>query len=343
MLIIRPVDFPDLPQLEQLAIQSRGSITTLPANREYLGQLIGQTQSSLRQKVGLPGSESYHFVLEDSDSGRLLGISGIEASIGLDSPFYSYRIDEVVHASRELQIHNRIPALHLCQDYNGTSRLCTRYLAPEAATAANIHLLSRARMLFIAGHPKRFARRTVVELQGMVDDEGKSPFWESLGRHFFGMDLSQADYLTGINRKTFIAELMPHYPVYVPLLNEAARNAIGQPRPDIEPVMDLLEDEGFVYRGYVDIFDAGPTLEVRTDDIRSVWQSQRKTISVSHEAPDEDQWLILSNGETSDFRALLARGNPDNPRVTPDVAAQLRLHDSGSVRVLALGADDLLI
>ncbi|MBV1787051.1 arginine N-succinyltransferase [Marinobacterium sp. D7] len=342
MLIIRPVDFPDLPALEQLAIQSRGSTTTLPANREYLGQLIAQTQASLDKKVSLPGNESYHFVLEDSDSGQILGISGIEASIGLDSPFYSYRIDEVVHASRELQIHNRIPALHLCHDYNGTSRLCTRYLSPQADTPANAHLLSRARMLFIAEYPKRFARRTVVELQGMVDAEGKSPFWECLGRHFFGMDMSQADYLTGINRKTFIAELMPHYPVYVPLLSEAARNAIAQPRPDIEPVMDLLEDEGFEYRGYVDIFDAGPTLEVRTDDIRSVCQSQMSRLTVSAQPEASEQWLMLSNNALSRFRALLVQADAERPEVKPEVAELLQLKDGAPVRVLPLAADDLL-
>ncbi len=343
MLIIRPVDFPDLPALERLAITSRGGITTLPANREYLGQLIGQTQNSLRKKVALPGGESYHFVMQDSDSGEILGISGLEACIGLDSPFYSYRIDEVVHASGELQIHNRIPSLHLCHDYNGTSRLCTRYLVPESDTLVNAHFLSRARMLFMAKHPQRFARRTVVELQGMVDEQGRSPFWESLGRHFFGMDLSQADYLTGINRKTFIAELMPRYPLYVPLLNESARNAIGQPRPDIEPVMDLLEDEGFEYRGYIDIFDAGPTLEVRTDSIRSIWQSQNRTLQIRPDgAPASgDRQMMLSNNGTGDFRVLLTRGNLEQPQISSSEAEQLLLHEGDSVRVLALDTDDL--
>jgi arginine N-succinyltransferase len=186
----------------------------------------------------------------------------------------------------------------------------------------------------------------VVELQGMVDENGKSPFWESLGRHFFSMDLSKADYLTGINRKTFIAELMPHYPVYVPLLNEAARNAIGQPRPDIEPVMDLLEDEGFEYRGYLDIFDAGPTLEARTDNIRSIWQSQNRTLRIRQgaAAPDAaDHWLMLSNNDTGGYRALLTRGNPDAPHIDAATAAQLQLRDGDSVRILQLDADDLAL
>jgi arginine N-succinyltransferase len=139
---------------------------------------------------------------------------------------------------------------------------------------------------------------------------------------------------------------MPHYPVYVPLLNEAARNAIGQPRPDIEPIMDLLEDEGFEYRGYLDIFDAGPTLEARTDNIRSIWQSQNRNLRIrqgTSAADTADSWLMLSNNDTGGYRALLTRGNPDAPHINAAVAAQLQLRDGDSVRVLQLDADDLAL
>jgi arginine N-succinyltransferase len=33
-------------------------------------------------------------------------------------------------------------------------------------------------------------------MRGISDEQGHSPFWESLGRHFFKMEFSQADYLT---------------------------------------------------------------------------------------------------------------------------------------------------
>jgi len=339
MLIIRPVDFPDLPALEQLSAKSGGGITTLPANREHLARLIGTTQNSLNKKVAHPHDESYHFVLEETTTGHLIGISGIESCIGLDTPFYSYRIDEVIHASSELQIHNRIPSLNLCQDYNGTSRLCTRFLEPEQNTAFNSHLLSRARMLFMAEHMKRFSRRTVAELQGLIDEQGKSPFWEAVGRHFFRMDLAKADYLSGINRKTFIAELMPHYPVYVPLLSEDAQEALGQPRPDIEHVMDLLEDEGFEYRGYVDIFDAGPTLEVRTDNIRTIWQSRNCTVKTGN--AEGDDWLMVSNNLLQNYRCLIMRGNAEQPVLEADVADRLQVRDGDTIRLIQLDADDL--
>ena len=43
------------------------------------------------------------------------------------------------------------------------------------------------------------------------------------------MDFPTVDYLTGIGKKRFIAELMPKYPIYVNLLsNEARAVIIGQ-------------------------------------------------------------------------------------------------------------------
>lgn len=48
------------------------------------------------------------------------------------------------------------------------------------------------------------------------------------------MDYPQAERLAGGRSKSFIAELMLHSPIYVPLLPEAAQWAIGQLHPDGE-------------------------------------------------------------------------------------------------------------
>lgn len=49
MLLIRPLTFADLQGLERLAIISGGSMTTLPANRDHLSELISKTQRSLKK------------------------------------------------------------------------------------------------------------------------------------------------------------------------------------------------------------------------------------------------------------------------------------------------------
>ncbi|WP_261841138.1 arginine N-succinyltransferase [Aliamphritea ceti] len=346
MLIVRPVTFADLAGLERLAVISGGSMTTLPANRDHIGELINRTQQSLRKTVEMPGEESYHFVLVDSENGEILGVSGIDATVGITTPFYSYRIDEVVHASSDLQIHNRVPALHLCQDYTGAARLCTLFLDQQARNTENLQLVSRARMMFIAQQPKRFASRIISELQGIADENHQSPFWESLGRHFFSMDFNKANYLTGINSKGFIADLMPHYPVYVPMLSKAAKEALGKTRPDQQPVLDLLENEGFRFRNYVDIFDAGPTLESRTDDIRSVRASNCKPIRVTEQPSETDSnspngtlnktSMLISNLHLNEFRCLLAEVDPDHPELSPAQAQQLQLSDGDEAQLLLL-------
>jgi arginine/ornithine N-succinyltransferase beta subunit len=53
--------------------------------------------------------------------------------------------------------------------------------------------------------------------------------------------------------KTFIAELMPAYPIYVSLLPDDAREAIGQVHANTSPARAILEKEGFSWRGSVDI------------------------------------------------------------------------------------------
>ncbi len=338
MLVVRPVTFADLAGLERLAVISGGSMTTLPANRDHIGELINRTQQSLRKAVEMPGEESYHFVLTDTDSGEILGVSGIDATVGITTPFYSYRIDEVVHASSELQIHNKVPALHLCQDYTGAARLCTLFLDQQARTPENLQLISRARMMFIAQQPQRFASRIISELQGVADENHQSPFWESLGRHFFSMDFTKANYLTGINSKGFIADLMPHYPVYVPMLSEAAKAALGKTRPDQQPVLDLLENEGFRFRNYVDIFDAGPTLESRTDDIRSVRASNSQPVQV-RSAPvrtGNEISMMISNRALGEFRCLLTEADPQQPVLTPEQAQQLHLSDGDKALLLTI-------
>lgn len=52
---------------------------------------------------------------------------------------------------------------------------------------------------------------------------------------------------------------MPHYPIYVPLLPDAAQESMGQVHPRAQITFDILMREGFETDNYIDIFDGGPT------------------------------------------------------------------------------------
>ncbi len=324
MYLVRPVDFSDLPALERLAQQAGIGFTNFPANRDRLNDRIASTKRSMQSSVSQPGDESYSFVLIDTSRDSIVGVCGLEAMVGADTPFYSYRIDEVVHASPQMQIHNRISALFLCHDYNGTSRMMALVVDRAHQNHIAMSLLSRARLLFIARHKERFTKRLFVELRGESDRHGISPFWDSLGKHFFSMDFQKADYLSGVSNKNFIADLMPRYPIYVPTLPKEAQDAIGVVHEESDKSAEILLEEGFQFRNYVDIFDAGPTVESRLHDIHTVANSKLGQASVEDDLSSAPMHLIAT-GELGDFRATAAPAYDSHAGITIETATQQRL------------------
>lgn len=69
---------------------------------------------------------------------------------------------------------------------------------------------------------------------------------------------------------------MPKLPIYINLLSDEAQAVIGKVHENTKPALRLLQKEGFICRDYVDIFDAGPTVECdlnNIDTVRTVLQS----------------------------------------------------------------------
>ncbi|MFA0697852.1 arginine N-succinyltransferase, partial [Vibrio sp. 10N.222.49.C9] len=93
----------------------------------------------------------------------------------------------------------------------------------------------------LAEHPHRFSKTIFAEMRGVSDEKGNSPFWEWLQEHFFSIDFTMADYLTGIGKKGFIADLMPKLPIYINLLSKEAQAVIGEVHDNTRPALKLLE------------------------------------------------------------------------------------------------------
>ena len=122
----------------------------------------------------------------------------------------------------------------------------------------------------LAEFPDHFSHRVISEIRGMQDEQGDSPFYKNLAQHFFQMDFRRADFINATQGGQFISDLMPKYPIYVNLLAPEAQAAIAEPLGASRPAMQLLEKEGFRYQGYIDVFDAGPTMQVERATIRTV-------------------------------------------------------------------------
>jgi len=304
MMIIRPIRQDDFSALHEIAQESGIGFTSLPVNEALLKNKIDKAESAFMSQVSSPGSESYLFVMEDTNTGRVVGTSGIEAAVGLDDAFYHYHLSKVVHASRELNVHNTVDLLTFCNDYTGVTEICTLFLREEARKGLNGRFLSKVRFLFMMEHRERFSETVIAEMRGVSDEEGRSPFWEWLEDHFFSVDFPTADYLTGIGNKVFIAELMPKYPIYVNLLSEEAQAVIGKVHEKTKPALRLLQEEGFDCRGYVDIFDAGPTVEANLSHIRTAQASRKLPVVIDDQQVKQGSTHFAINTEIVGFRAV---------------------------------------
>ena len=207
-MIVRPVTSADLPALIELA-RSTGTGLTTPAGQRAAPAASRQLGREAFRGEAERGDADYLFVLED-DAGKVVGISAIAGAVGLREPWqlpgrpHRERLAGTQHPSRD---PHAVPG----QRPTGNSELCSLFLHANHRSGLN-GSCCRAR-LFIAEFRHLFGDKLIAEMRGMSDEEGRSPFWESLGRHFFKMEFSQADYLTGVGNKAFIAELMPKFPL----------------------------------------------------------------------------------------------------------------------------------
>ncbi|MCE0464597.1 arginine N-succinyltransferase [Pseudomonas uvaldensis] len=338
MLALRPVQLSDLPQLQQLARDSLVGVTSLPDDTERLREKILDSCASFEADVQSPGGENYLFVLQDLASGRLVGCSEILARTGCNEPFYSLRNRPFSSSSRELNIQHGVPALSVCQDLNGQTLLRGFHIDAERVRTPESELLSRARLMFIAAHPQRFAESVITEIVGYSSDDGQSPFWDAIGQHFFALPYAEAERLCGLQSRTFLAELMPQYPIYVPMLSPEAQACIGRVHPDGQEAFDILEREGFETNSYVDLFDGGPTLHARVPCIRSIAQSRVAQACKGSQIDARGRYLV-SNDDLGGYRAIVAEldVNAEGPvALTPDMLTALEITEGERIRMVRL-------
>ena len=338
MLVVRPVQIDDLESLFELIGQSELGLTTLKISREKLQARIEDSHYAFIRSHEKPGGQPYVFVMEDLTKGQIVGTSAIYSKVGGFEPFYTYQIKTSIHESKELGIRKEVQALHLKEDHNGPTEIGSLFLAPDYWGHGHGKLLSLARFLFIAEFPERFENEIVAELRGVVDKEGKSPLWSALGSHFFQIAFPRAETLTSESKK-FIGDLMPRHPIYIPLLPQEAQDVIGEVHRNTRPAKAMLVNEGFEYRGFVDIFDGGPSVHAKIKDVRVIKENIRGTVAdIVSDLPNGQQKIIANC--FSDFRACLGNVQTDGKNISIDQVTALRLNlkSGDDIRIVDLKA-----
>ena len=334
--VLRPVRVEDIDATIAMIDTLTDSITSLPRDPALIEKRVHKSVRAFYPRISEPGDEQYLFVLEGPQG--IVGTSGVIARVGGYEPFYTFEVVSESFTHEPLDIAHSLASLRLKANHDGPSEMGSLYLRPDCRGAGVGRLLSLGRFPFMAQYPERFGQQILVELRGYLDDAGKSPFWENVARVFFEQEFNEADFLSGLGNKSFIRDLMPRHPLYIPLLPEAARKVIGKVHRDTRPARALLETEGFAPNGEVDIFDGGPVLLAHTANVRGIRDPRSLVIeSLADEADLPETPLIVSNGEL-DFRAVMGRVRevPDGRCVLAKTAAELLRRQPGdTVTVLS--------
>ncbi|NIJ38222.1 arginine N-succinyltransferase [Sphingopyxis panaciterrae] len=302
--VIRAAKPGDLQSIYEMAKLTGGGFTNLPPDKKALRTKLERTEASFASDKEYPSDELYLLVLEDLDSGEVRGTCQIFGQVGQRWPFYSYRIGTDSKHSEQLDRTFHAQVLMLSNDLNGASEVGGLFLHPAARAGGLGLLLARSRYLFIARHRARFGDRILAELRGVIDEAGGSPFWDGVAGKFFGMSFQEADQFNAVHGNQFIADLMPKHPVYIAMLGDHARSVIGVPHPSGRAAMRMLENENFAFENYVDIFDGGPTMTARTDQVASISGAKHADISALAETGED---ALVATGRLADFRCCFGK------------------------------------
>lgn len=231
-------------------------------------------------KQSLSESELFVFVLEDTETGSLLGSSQLVSSMGgPGNPNVGYKITERRFFSESLHMGmtHTVATLHL--DESSPTEIGGLILQPayRAHKAKLGRLLSFVRFHFMGVHRENFADHVLAEMMAPISDAGENLFWDALGRRFINLSYDEADRFCQYSRE-FMFSLLPREDIYLSLLPPKARQGVGQVGKDTVPARKMLEKLGFTYQGVIDPFDGGPHLQAVTDDIPLVRSTEQVTL-----------------------------------------------------------------
>ncbi len=333
MLIVRPANLNDLDALIDLADKAGPGFTSLAVGEEVLEARLRKSVVSFELGKKISPDHIYLLMLENTETGDIVGTSAVKAQIGIKDPFFNFRILRVGRKSAVTNRRYDMDVLMMVNEYNGATEVGSLYIIPEMRGTGAGRLISQARYMLMASDQQRFSDTVISELRGHVDDNGNSPFWDAIGRKFFQMDFTEADHISAEQDSQFILDLMPRYPIYVELLPDAARKVMGETHPAGVGARRFLEAEGFRFNGMIDIFDGGPSMSAPTGEIRTLKDSR-----VLRPKPSKEKRILsalICNNQVSQFRCIFSKVgfNGDQLLMCEKDMRALLLKDDEPVRI----------
>jgi arginine N-succinyltransferase len=307
LYVIRDVQKSDLSALKKLAQEL--DTVNLPDDERQLSDAIDHSARSFDGRVRDPFKREYLFVLEDPKTGRAVGTSMIIAQHGTrDAPHIFFDVSEKEHYSSTVDKHVKHCVLQIGYNFDGPTEIGGLVVNPAFRKQEKPgKQLSYVRFLYIGMHRPRFRDRVLVELLPRLEEDGRSPLWEALGRKFTSLSYQEADRLSRQN-KEFIQALFPPGEIYATLFSQKIQDAIGEVGPETHGAKSMLTRIGFRYDERIDPFDGGPHYSAATGSIEPIRRFRRARLA-DEALPDNAEG---QRGEVEDRLVGLERTHSRN-------------------------------
>lgn len=279
MFLIRQAKVDDATSLLKLAKMVH--FINLPADPDIISAKIARSRKSFAGNADDVHEREFVFVLEDANTGNVIGTSGIVSAISWPGrPHTFLKVRKREFYSEDLQTGAVHTTLQLGTDESGPSEIGGLILSPSYRGHAEKLgvFLSLIRFHFMGLHREWFADRILAEMMAPLTTDSRNLLWEYLGRRFINLTYPEADRFCQYS-KEFITSLFPKEELYVSLLPAEARNLIGKVGPETAPARRMLEGLGFRHNDCVDPFDGGPYLEAQMGDISIVQDTRPMTLA----------------------------------------------------------------
>ncbi|MDB2614107.1 arginine N-succinyltransferase [Chlamydiales bacterium] len=330
MVVLRQAKNSDLNSLIELSKSASLGVVNFPKDKDALAEKIKKSEESFNKKVIYPGDELYLFVLEDQESGQVVGVSSIKALSPFEYPTSYFRIENERIKEGVYPSVKEIKTLNAKSDVLPATELCSLFLHPTLRHEGGGRLLSLGRLIYIANHPERFSNTIFADLRGVILKDETSPFWDAIGKFFSPVSFKELNDLY-LKNPEGLNSILPKYPIYIPLLSPSARKSIGQPHKRSVGALKFLEEEGFLKTPYIHPMDGGPRAEGSLKNIRAIQESETTTIKRIVIKKREKMEIIATT--SSPFRACLGHVL-EKGIISTRVATKLELQEGDLCRYI---------
>ena len=304
MFVIRQAIPDDVQTLLKLARMVH--FINLPADRDIIAAKVARSRRSFAGEVDDDRQRQFMFVLEDTETGGVVGTSSLICRIGWEGcPQVYLQVRRREHFSRDLNTGAVHMTIQVMTDESGPSELGGLILAPgyRGHREKLGSLLSLVRFHFLGLHRGMFQPRVIAELMGPLTPDSNTLFWEFFGRRFINLSYEEADLFCQ-HSKEFMTSLWPRGEIHASILPPDARALIGKVGEETVPAKVLLERQGFKETDHVDPFDGGPYLAANLDEIPLVKATRSMRLAGFAASGLRQTAFVSASGKEHGFRAV---------------------------------------